>query len=281
MNKFALILFVLTSTISMCSCQPKNCEIYGNWNIKSGRIFENYESAHPYSSNRITFFKDSVELASGFFYNTQGLDDEYPIGRYPFVYYGNKEKFRVSGDSLLIYSSPYKSWNSFRIVCLKSGELKLIGKMDTLLLSKSGITDKAENCSLKYVKAHVDGGDLSVNRINYRVTYSDDDKLTYEEWDFQNKEFKTEELKLKANTFREICLRLNSVDLLNLNKLYTTDISDFTTLNVEIGLTDGKTIKFEIRGEDSPDELRIALIPVLYGHQRLLYGELPAKRWNE
>ena len=76
----------------------------------------------PYSFNKITFSYDSIEVASGFFYQTNDLVDSYPVGRYPFVYYGNKERYKVSDDSLFIYSAPYGMWSSFKIDCTKEVE---------------------------------------------------------------------------------------------------------------------------------------------------------------
>jgi len=279
-----MILFLMIIVDCFTSCQSQsnsNCDLLGSWIIEGGRITENYESAQPYSYNRITFSKDTLELASGFFYNTQGLDDDYPVGRYPFVYYGNKEKYKVSGDSLYIYSTPYTSWDSFKINCLESGGVELVGKKNRLSLSKEMAIDSSKECSIKYIKVHVDGGDLSVNRINYKVTYSDNAKLIYEEWDSETGSFKSEVLKLKPGTFKDICSAFDRIDLLKLKSLYTTEVSDFATYKLEVGLVGGKVIKTEIRGEDSPDELRLALIPVLYGHQILLYKGLTAKRWNE
>src|SRR5687768_15626645 len=86
------LLFLLVICQS-CSAQ-NHCSVDGWWQME-GRLTENYDAAASYSSNRLFFDGDSVYQASGFFYNTMGLDDDYPNGRYPFVYYGSKEKYKL------------------------------------------------------------------------------------------------------------------------------------------------------------------------------------------
>jgi hypothetical protein len=109
--------------------------VEGWWQV-DGRLTENYEFAAAYSVNRLFFDGDSVYQASSFFYNTVGFNDEYPNGRYPFVYYGDKEKYKLDNGSLSIYSRPYKSWTSYKINCLNDGKVVLLGTTDTLILRK-------------------------------------------------------------------------------------------------------------------------------------------------
>lgn len=270
----ALLLFVL------CRCQSQ-CDLQGEWHISHGRLTENYEMARSYSNVRITFSKDSIELASGSFYNILDLySDTYPTGRYPFVYYGKKEGFKLTKDSLYVYSKPYKTWDAFKILCLTDHTLRLVGTKDTLNLVRLARGVTPEICTIKYVKAHINGGSLDSYGINYKVEYTRDDKLVYDELDSLNGSFDRREIKLKSGSFKEICSGFNGLNLRKVKKLYSTEVSDFSTVNVEIGLENGTTVRTAIQNQECPQDLWIALIPVLYGHQQLIYREVAPVRWR-
>src|SRR5690606_25195938 len=148
MNKLAIIVPFLISCFVTCTGQPQSCQLEGDWIISHGRVTQNYEMANPYGKNRIGFSNGSVELASGFFYKIFSVDDEYPPGRYPFTYYGNREKYKVSDDSLYVYSTPYKKWNSFKVKCLANDNITLIGKSDSVLLEKNRLNEKNASCQI-------------------------------------------------------------------------------------------------------------------------------------
>lgn len=66
-----------------------------------------------------------------------------------------------------------------------------------------------------------------------------------------------------------------------LELLYETEFSEINSLNVEIGMADGSLVKTSIENMNCPDQLRLALIPVLYTHQRLVYGHLQPVKVKE
>lgn len=258
----------------MVACRGQ-CKLKGDWRVKNKLMFENYEQASPYTHNRIIFFDDKVELSSGFFYLTDDLIDNFPKGRFPFVYYGNKESYKISGDSLHIYNRPYKSWRSFLIECEREDEIRLVGINDTLILIKEHIEVKNRSCTIKQIKVHVDGGGNDLFQINYRVVFSNDDRLIVEEWDLVSEKFNLKEFELTRGAFKNICDGFNYVDLLSLKEFYHSEASESIGTKIEITLTNGVIIKSELRNQDYPEELRLALIPVLYTHQQLLYSHLP------
>ena len=279
MKRFALLLSTFIACGFMCKCQSR-CNVKGHWLLKTTLMFENYEQASPYSKNMMTFLKDSIELESGFFYLTDDLVDNFPIGRDPFVYYGKKESYKIIGDSLYIHNSPYKSWRPYRIHCDGGEELYLIGKKDSLILRRVNSMNRNESnlCSIKKIKAYVDGGNSDIFKVKYKVTYSDYDMLIFEEWDSLKNKFNARDFKLKPGTFKSICQGFGNVDLLKLKKFYPSEISESVVTFIEITLDNAKVIKFELRNQDYPDELRFALIPILYSHQQLLYSHLPPVR---
>lgn len=253
------------------------CSVRGEWSIKSGRLFKNYEIAHSYSYNRIRFSTDSVELSSGFFYNTLDINSyDARIGRFPYIYYGNKELYKISGDSLYVHSHPYQNWNTFRIRCLAKDKIQLIGKDDSLLLVRERTKMINPSCLIKYIKAEVDEGPMSAFNVHYKSTYLKSDSLIFEQEDSVADSFVRRVIKLKRGTFNQICRDLSShIDLLMVVRKFPTQEYDFGTIYLEIGLEDGRVINSEIQNKECPEPLWFALIPVLYDHQKLLYSEFP------
>ncbi|MFZ6011751.1 MAG: hypothetical protein ACOYXT_15520 [Bacteroidota bacterium] len=271
MNRIVLSYFIVTSAIA---CKSQTCDLQGDWLIRHGRISKNYELAYPYATNRITFSSDSVELASGFFYGTENLDENLPEGRYPFVYYGNWEKYKLHHDSLSVFSRPYEMWNSFKIKCRSSDRVILLGKNDSLILERTDKLKMKDECSIIYIKAHIYGigGDVDLFKINYKISLSKDDNLVFEE---QKQGFKANSFKLKKGTFEKICEGFKKLNVKKLQKRYLAKLSHFDTIELEIGLEDGTVVRSELQGLNYPDELRLALIPVLYTHHQFLYSNLP------
>jgi hypothetical protein len=274
MHKILSILLVAISIVG-CNCQS-NCSLQGDWIITSGRLSKNYEMASPYSANRIVFSSDSVELASGFFYQTDDLIDNYPVGRYPFVYYGNKEKYKILNDSLFIYSNPYGLWHSFKIESQSNGKVILLGEIDTLSLERTRHFDTPNSCQIEYIKAHCYGvgGDIDLFKINYKVMFLKDDKLLFEDLSPQN-DYKKTMFTLKSGTFNKLCDGFKNINIPSLKPVYETRISEINVVQLEIGFIGGKVYRSELQNDDYPDELRLALVPVLYMHQHFLYGNLP------
>jgi hypothetical protein len=274
---------LLTSIVVQNCGGQKICSLKSTWQIKEGRLFENYEAAVRYTTNRIRFDNDSVELASGFFYNTMGWDDDYPNGRYPFVYYGNKAKYKIENDTLLVFSKPYNNWSRFAIECVNDSTLKLYGT-DTLLLVKVDNAIKNKECNIKTIKARVYKGPLDLFNVGYKVSFSPNDVMLYEEQDSTSENFKRQTFKLKPGTFNEICNGFKHVDVSSLKSVYPAGESDYHVVAIDLEFVNGKTQRVEIQvsaGNNVPDELRFALIPVLYLHQSYVYPKLTAKRFSD
>jgi hypothetical protein len=90
------------------------------------------------SATGLSLQRIMLKLASGFFYNILPLGAaDWRIGKYPFIYYGKKEYYRIKGDSLFVYSTPYKYWTGFRISCKTKQTITLTSKDNTLELVKS------------------------------------------------------------------------------------------------------------------------------------------------
>lgn len=278
MKKTYSVILLLYISIVTCSCQV-HCDLKGKWLIKEGTLSRDFRrSGHLYSRNRVEFFRDRLELASGFSYNILPWDSvDWGLGRYPFVYYGNIENYRIiEEDTLQIYSKPYDRWESFKIECTHSDEIRLRTARDTVILVRDRNREANLNCSIKTIKAHVYEQGLGLFANDYKVTYSRGDNLIFQQLSDKDPHIGTKIIQLKAGTFEDICKGLSQIDLSKLKYTYTTDESEAVVKDIEIELVDGKNYKFHLENDDYPEELMLAIIPVLYGHQQYVYGHLPA-----
>lgn len=275
------IKLVLASMLVLAgfSCEQSTCQVEGTWSI-SGNMFENYEQAKAYDSNRIEFWKDSVKLASGFFFQSDNLRERFPVGRYPFVYYGKTESYKIIDDSIQIRNSPYGLWRRYLISCIGKDELLLIGITDTLRLHKIVESRVGTVCTIKKISAHVYGGGIDGDAfgINYEVFYSNDNSMYYRELDKSGNSIKNFNMKLDPKVFKEFCTDLVTVNLASLDSVYLSDVSESMVTKIKIEFEDGQIINFRLHNDDYPDELRLALINVLYYHQHLVYPELVPTR---
>jgi hypothetical protein len=268
---------ILGLVIVISSCQTQKCDIVGDWIISYGRIARNYEMTFDYSRNRVSFTNDTIILASGFFYNVIGIDDEFQSGRYPYIYYGNKEKYKLKNDFIYIYSKPYDRWDSFKIFCDNPKEMTLIGKYDSVFIEKDIKKVGINECSISYIKANIKDDDLSLFNNHYEVTFYSDDKLKYQEFDSLNQESFIGYFNLRKGTFKDICQGFSFVDFSDIKEVYASVISEINAVFLEIGMSDGRLIKSEIHNMECSDELRLALVPILYSHQYYVFGFPQAK----
>jgi hypothetical protein len=276
--KNALVFISAIVILFRCNGQS-NCDLSGGrWLIKKGALTLKYQrTGYSYSHDHVTFYKDKIKLASGFFYNILSLDSsDWALGRYPFIYYGNLEDYKISADSLYLYSKPYKHWNSFKINCINNNEVKLIASSDTILLERNNRQEAGSKCSIKFIRVHVYEQGLGLYDINYDVTYSKDDKLIFQQLSNKEPNLRSKTFKLEAGTFSEICKGFSRFDFTKLKNVYPSKESEVEIKEMIIELQDGRLIKSHLENDDYPEELRLALIPVLYGHQKYVYGHLPA-----
>lgn len=273
--------------IALQSCIGQHdCSVTGTWKIKKGRLNEKYEGTAPYEFNYVTFQNDSIELASGFFYNTLGANDDYPNGRYPFVYYGNKEIYSKKGNILNIFSRPYNQWTSFEMECIGKNQIRLFNKAnrDTVEMEKSDKLLGNNQCKIKWIKVRVHKGTLDLFNVGYKVAFFENDLMVYEEQDSATEFFTRKNFQLPKGSFENICKGFRYVTFDSLKSVYPATTSDYKMAEVEIEMTDGKNIKSviqDIAAGEAPTELRLALVPVLYLHQQLVYPKLPAKKFSD
>lgn len=265
------LIALLATTLNSFS----QCKLQGTYVVREGRLLPNYEKAPLYTSNRLIFEKDSVFMASGFFFNVDDVNADPVVGRSSYVYYGNKEAYRIVGDSLWIRSNPYKRWNKFKIIC-ENGEVAGLvsmgysAKLTRLTDSDSNLNLK--DCKIKAVRLTKGGGDYG-NR-SYVATLERSDTLVYEGGDPKSPYKGTHRIRVRPGTFEYVCSGLTKFGLKNLRSFYPTDEYHFTTLILEITLTDGTPIKSVIRSQRCPDEILFSIIPILHGYEYHFYGRL-------
>ena len=83
-------------------------------------------------------------------------------------------------------------------------------------------------------------------------------------------------IKLKPGTFNQICTGISGqADVLMAVRKFPTEDFDYGTIYLKIRLQNGKVINSEIQNNECPEPLWFALIPVMYGHQKLIYSKFP------
>lgn len=278
--KISFFTSILLFAVSTAGCQSP-CELKGTWNIKEGQMTRNHErSTRKFSKNRIEFSKDSVTLSSGFFYDILDVEAEnLALGRFPFVFYGKKEKYKIVGDSVYIYSTPYELWDSYKMTCVKTGEIILVGRGDSITLVKNSSVDAKKTCTFTYIKAHVYELGLGLYNIDYTLEFQSSDKLFYKETKGKSTNDKT--IELIKGTFKEICHGFDHIDVQNLKYHYPTPMSEMTVVELEIGLKNGTVFRTKLENDDYPEDLYFALVPVMFGHQRFIYSDLPPIGWGK
>ncbi|HEY0652113.1 MAG TPA: hypothetical protein VGD65_03255 [Chryseosolibacter sp.] len=275
MKKFLLFFLFGLSYVNVGFGQAR-CELFGEWKIISGNVTKNYKWASTRNyEDKLTFTADTAILESGFFYSILNVEAEnYALNRYPFVFYGKKEHFQLRADTLFLRSSPYNKWNAFKIGCIDTNNLTLIAKNDTVRLTRANVRKNMTECRLKFIKAHVFERDAPIYNVNYQVKYFDNDQLLFQQLNGSKRDKKRREIKLPTNYFKNACRALMEIDLMSLQDHYQTDFSEVEIITVDFGFSDGTVKSIVLENDDYPEKLRHALVPILYGHQKFLYGDL-------
>lgn len=275
----ATIILMLTGQ----GCHGQNtCSLEGVWLVTKGNLCYKYGGPSKYDTDRATFYKDSIELASGFFYNTMDVDDDYPTDRYPFVYYGNKEKYYIKNDTLYIRESPYQSWTLFEIQPLSVEKVRLIKfpSHDTVILKRTVPVNTV--CKIESISLQLHKGSLEISNVEFKVTLTESDEMIFEQQYSTSESFFRRHVKLRQGTFKDICRGFSYIDLKSLQPEYPPKQSEIKKADIEINLDTGEQIRFtvwDIADGSAPSELQLALLPVLFLHQQFVYPKLPPKRW--
>jgi hypothetical protein len=277
-NRITLIMVFLVSFVILGGCQSP-CDLRGDWAVSGTFSY----TGRPFVLDRAIFSNDSINLASGFYYAVadQSGNEDLQTGRHPYVYYGTKEKFKIIGDSLFLYSRPYSTWDVMKIVCKERDKVKLISKNEewTLVRKQAVVMPPKRKYSIKYIKAHIyEDESVGLYGLNYTVTYSSDDKLFYQQESKKDSDHSLKSVQLKQGSFQEICNGFDYLDVTQLRTHYKAPESDARIIDLEIGLNDGRVIKSQIEDVEYPDELKLALIPVIFGYMKALYPDLKPLR---
>ena len=70
-----------------------------------------------------------------------------------------------------------------------------------------------------------------------------------------------------------LCQGFDYVDVDQIQSTYESEYPD-PYIELELGLEDGRVIKSLITDPKYPDELQLALTPVIHGHMRIVYPHL-------
>jgi hypothetical protein len=251
--------------------------LHGNWKVTNGRIFPMVKTSAGHirsTPDYIEFSSDTLRIRSGIFYlvHDQLAEDYYfdKYKRYPFCYYGYSTTYRLKADTLQILYPPFQKWLYFHANFRDSSHLVLTSVRDTIQLERiQAMNPTPVAASIDYIKAHV--FDIRF-LLSYDVTIYPPDHLKYKQQAALEKKM-TKWIKLPHGYFNYV-LQGFSLTGFKIDKSYpgTPDSGSITLI---IKYKDGSVLTSEIQGIEFPRELELALIPLIYAHQKYLYKDKP------
>lgn len=248
-----VFLFASTST-----CQPKSLKdrIIGVWNLIDDRKIFPVDPAYydqvieVIRENEISFSEDYLVIQSGIYYLT---NEEWPEGHYPWIFCGTHTLYNVADDRVGIYNPGYRTWKEFTV--------KMIGK-DSMTLSSDTLSfslfrRKTVRFDNRIESIHLKVVDVDPFLINYDV-YVENDRIKIVS---NNKEEKKAILRQYIDYLFE---NFNRVDVSQLPEVFDPAESENRILELDIEYGDGERKHSRIIGNDHPDQLKLALLPIIY-----------------
>lgn len=242
---------------SASSCQPQTVKesIIGVWNLADARKIFPVDPTYydqvieVVKQNEISFSKDCVIIQSGIYYLTK---EEWPQGHYPWIYCGAHTSYKIKGDKLSIYNPGYKTWKEFSV--------KIIGK-DSMILS-------SDTSSFSLYKKKIVRFDNGIVSIHLKVVHVDPFLINYDVYVEKDRikvsTGKNERKVISQRYVDYIFDNFRRVNVSQLQDLYSTEESGNRILELDIEYDNGKRKHSRIIGEEHPDELKLALLPIIY-----------------
>lgn len=260
-------LFLFTST---SSCQPKSFKdrIIGVWNLTDDRKIIPIDPAYydqvieVVRENEISFSKDYLIIQSGIYYLTK---EEWPEGHYPWIYCGTHTLYKIVDDKLSIYNPGYKTWKEFSV--------KMVGN-DSMILS-------SDTSSFFLFRKKVIQFDNGIESIHLKVVHVDPFLIDYDVY-VENDRIKVssgrgERKAISQQYVDYIFENFNRVNVSQLQDVYSSEESENRILELEIKYANGREKHSRIIGNDYPNELKLALLPVIYANDFINHRQY----WSE
>jgi hypothetical protein len=249
----------------------------GIWKITEGHIFPlvNTSAGHIRSvPDYVEFFHDTLDIRSGIFYR---VHDEHAADyyydsyqRYPFCYFGSRTTFEIQDDTLSVLFPPYNKKLRFSAHFDNDSLLTLESNRGVITLERlARFRYTVPNSRLKYFRAKV----FDVRfLLNYEVTLYPTDQLDVTVTPITEKKVH-KKIQLPKGYFQYV---REGFSLLKapIDEFYP-GTPDARLIELTIRFEDGSAIESKIRGIEMPRELELALIPLIYAHQKYLYKDKP------
>jgi hypothetical protein len=247
----------LVISVSMASGQsrPLKEKLIGVWGMTDERKILPIDTYHydriieVVKESEIVFDKDHVSIPSGI-YSLTG--EEWPEGKYPWIYCGTRTLYKISGNKVNIYNPGNRTWMEFSV---------RINGADSMVLSAGsrsfGLYKKQTayyNNAIQYV--HLSVIDVDQYFVYYEV-YIENDRIKVVK---DKREIKA----ISSSYVNYIFKNFDRVDVSQLKELYNSEVSTNRILELDVHYGDGKQKYSRIIGVDHPDELKLALLPVIY-----------------
>lgn len=189
------------------------------------------------------------------------------------IYLGTTSKYKITNDSLSLYSESDKSWSSYKILSLKKDTMVLGNGED---ISKFIKSNNEKNTDRSFDKIIVSSSgcygrcpvsDIEIDNngtVFYRGSYYSNEKGYFKAFTSKEEYFKIEKNFQKANWF-------------NLKNEYIAGHTDDETITVTF-IKNNKIIKtIEDYGEEAPTEFQWAYIPLRFLHDQVKLSRIADK----
>lgn len=270
-RKYFLAIQIVAALASCVQSRMNETIILGRWSLlNKEHLFSNNYYHRQILRPNVDFFdfdSDSVNIESGIYCLRV---ERHPEGYYPYIYQGNRTKYVVRNDTLLIWHQGYGLWCRYRMVFTDS-LLKLTGDLDTLEFAKSSrnISPNEEMAEIEEVRINV--FDPEHYLVNYSNHLTSDGLLEHIDYFGDTSAFNWSAGK---RWFMSSTLGLYDVDTHNLKPLYESLGSEGPIIDLFIDYNDGTVAKTRIIGSDSNQDLLLALTPIIYAHHKFLYQNI-------
>ncbi|MCG8389430.1 MAG: hypothetical protein MJA30_28015 [Cytophagales bacterium] len=221
----------------------------------------------------MTFENDSVTIEGGLFFLSE---HEWPEGRFPFVYLGNKTKYRLANNKLSIYHPGYSIWVEFEIK--KNTDQVLLLTRNEFEFELRKVEDDTGNgkIDLASISASIYG---TAYGLDYTVKLFEDNTLMYKNNLIDINEYL--KFDLPAGYFKEVESRLEKINILDLDSAYyDPQINSEETIELKL---DGHNFekRIKIYGQPIDPGIELAVIPIIYVHHLLMYQSLTRRKFHK
>ncbi len=279
-TRIAILNICLLANIQCASQNTEAILMSRVWEVsynKSLFFNDNYyqRGIEPQLKYRLIFLNDSVEIDGGIYYV---ISDEKLKNQYPYVYCGNKTTYALNGSELSLYHPGYKIWKKFNIRKINNDSLVLEDHHDTF--DFIGVQEVSPSNLVLFKKIEINYFDIEGYGVWYNIAILPTDELQYTERP-KDEGSTTININLPKGYFDDVTSKLNNANIMDLDSLYVEMESGSRKIELILSTYEGKKKRVKLYGNVFPNNLNLALVPIMYAHHKYLYNDLPAEDMME